>query len=83
MPVIAGVVMVGDWLRPSAIRAAEPEGSPRQSKVQHFHGPVGPDLDVRGLQIAVDDALFVRRFKGLGDLCRDGESLGHREPVLG
>ena len=28
------------------------------------------DLDVRGFQIAMDDAAFVRRLEGIGDLLR-------------
>ena len=32
-------------------------------------------LDVGGLQIAMDDALLVRRFERLGDLLRDGQRL--------
>ena len=47
----------------------------RQPEVEHLHGPVASQLDVRGFEIAVDDALLVRRFEGLGDLLRDRQRL--------
>ena len=40
----------------------------RQSEVQHLHLAVGRDLDVGGLQVAVDDALLMRGFEGFGNL---------------
>ena len=40
----------------------------REPEVQHLHRAVGADLDVRGLQVAVDDALLVRGLERLGDL---------------
>ena len=43
----------------------------REAEVEHLHRAVGPHLDVRGLEIAVDDPLLVRRFERLGDLLRD------------
>ena len=43
----------------------------RQPEVEHLHRAVGPDLDVRGLEIAMDDALLVRGFERVGDLPRD------------
>ena len=47
----------------------------REAEVQHFHRAVGSQLDIRGLQIAVDDPLLVGRFERLGDLPRDGQRL--------
>ena len=47
----------------------------RQPEVEHFDGAVGADLDVRGLQIAMDDPLLVCGFERLGDLFR-GECRG-------
>ena len=47
----------------------------RDSEVQHLHRPIGSDLDVRGLEIAVDDPLLVRSFERLGDLLRDRQCL--------
>ena len=43
----------------------------RQPEVEHLHRAVRRDLDVRRLQIAMDDALLVRGFERLGDLPRD------------
>ena len=40
-------------------------------KSSTFTVPSARDLDVRGLEIAVDDALLVRRLERLGDLPRD------------
>ena len=39
-----------------------------QPEVEDFHYAVGPDLDVRGFEIAVDDPLLVRGLQGMGDL---------------
>ena len=46
-----------------------------QAEIQHLHAPVGRDLDVRRLEIAMDDALFVRVLQRLGDLPRDRQRL--------
>ena len=43
-----------------------------------WRGAVLADFDVRGLEIAVDDPLFVRRFERLGDLFRDRQRLVQR-----
>ena len=51
----------------------------RQPEVEHLHVPVGRDLDVRRLQVAVDDPLLVRGFERLGDLPRDRERLCERQ----
>ena len=53
-----------------------------EAEVQHLHGAVFADLDVRGLQIAVDDSLIVRRFERLGDLLRNRERLRERNRAL-
>jgi hypothetical protein len=45
----------------------------RQTEVQHLDFVVWRDLDVRGLEIAVHDALLVRRFQRVGDLMGDRE----------
>ena len=50
-----------------------------EAEVQDLHGAVGPHLDVRGLQIAMDDALLVRGFERLGDLRRDRQRLIERD----
>ena len=56
-----------------------------EAEVEDLHGSVRRDLDVRGLQVAVDDALVVRDFEGLGDLPRDAQYLCERQSatVLG
>ena len=51
----------------------------RQPEVEHLHGAVRRDLDVRRFQIAVDDALLVRGFERLRDLARDRERLLNRQ----
>ena len=60
---------VGDCVR----SAAEPIAASRlgETEVEHLHHAVRRDLDVRRLQIAVDDAFLVRRLERLGDLPRD------------
>ena len=45
----------------------------RQPEIQYLHDAVGRDLDVRGFEIAMDDALLMRRLQRLGDLLRDGQ----------
>ena len=69
--------------------AAAPESCPRagaaalerlgEAEVEHLHLAFGRDLDVGGLEIAVDDALVVRRFERLGNLPRDAERLDQRD----
>jgi hypothetical protein len=49
-----------------------------QPEVQYFHGVVGRDLDVAGLQIAMDDAAFVRSFEGGCYLLDDADGLVDR-----
>ena len=50
----------------------------RETEVEHLHGAVAAHLDVRGLQIAVDDPLLVRGFERLRDLLRDGQGFVER-----
>ena len=50
----------------------------RQPEVEHLHRAIGPDFDVRGFQIAMDDPLLVRRRQRLGDLLRDWQRLVER-----
>ena len=50
----------------------------RQPEVEHLHRAVGAHLDVGRLEIAMDDALLVRRFERLGDLPRDRQRLVER-----
>ena len=50
-----------------------------RTRSRQFHHAVGPDLDVRRFQIAVNDALLVGGFERLGDLPRDRERVGQRK----
>ena len=50
-----------------------------EAEVEDLDLAVRRELDVRGLQVAVDDPLLVRRLEGLGDLAGDGEGLVERE----
>ena len=78
----------GWWQSPSWVTATCPvrrvgTDRLRQAEVEHLHVPVGRDLDVRGLQIAMDDALAVRRFQRLGNLASDLQRLVHRHRPVG
>jgi len=74
--VIAGVVIVGDWDRSLARALAESGASAlARPKSSTFTVPSGSQLDIRGLEIAVDDPLLVGRFERLRDLPRDRQRL--------
>ena len=47
----------------------------RKAEVQHLHGAVRPHLDIRRLEIAVDDPLLVCGFEGFRDLPRDRQRI--------
>ena len=76
--VMAGVVSVGDWdtfgdePAVGSIAFASPKSST-------FTVPSARHLDVRGLEIAMDDPLLVRRLERFGDLFRDQERLINRD----
>src|ERR671925_57497 len=53
-----------------------------QPKVEHLDGAVRTNLDVRRLQIAVDDAPRMRGFDCRHDLARDGQYLFQRQRAL-
>ena len=53
-----------------------------RAEVQDFDDPVGSQLDVRGLEIAMNNPLLVSRFDRLGDLPRDRERLVERDRSL-
>src|SRR6185503_11465266 len=65
-------------------RAARPFGRERfgETEVEHFHRAVRADFDIRGFQIAVDDALLVRGLQGVGDLFRDGKGVGETKSTF-
>ena len=51
----------------------------REAEVQDLDDAVRRDLDVRGLQVAVDDPFVVRGLERLGDLPRDRQRLAQRQ----
>ena len=79
--------MRGERRRRRDVKSAYPgrgrrEHRLRQAEVEHLDSAVGPQLDVRGLQVAVDDSLLVRGFERLGDLTADGDRLVQRDRAL-
>ena len=80
--VIAGVVIVGD-----CVIVATPPTAPRpdrlrqlrKAEVEDFDRAIVANLDVRRLQIAMDDALLVRRFERVGDLPGDLQGFGESD----
>ena len=77
------VVAGGDRRRiRQAAATRAPVGSMRlrEAEVEHLHRAVGADLDVGGLQIAMNDALLVRGFERVRDLPRDRQRFGERRP---
>src|SRR4029453_3919756 len=44
-----------------------------KAKVEHFHDSAGGDLDVGGLEIAMDDAFLVRHRQGVCNLTGNGQ----------
>ena len=55
----------------------------REAEVEHLHRAGGGELDVRRLEIAVDDPLLVRRLQRLGDLAREYECHVERQRSAG
>ena len=47
-----------------------------EAEVEDLDRAVGADLDVRGLEITMNDALLMRGFQRFRDLSRDGQDLG-------
>ena len=50
-----------------------------ETEVEHLDHPIGRDLDVRGLEIAMDDPGPMGGIERVGDLLRDGQSLRERQ----
>src|SRR5687768_13647744 len=71
IPVIAGLVIVGDCVRCASPVLPTPPASVSFARPKSSTFTVPSGLDVRGLQIAMDDAVFVRRFERLDNLARD------------
>ena len=55
---------------------------PGQAEIEDLDRAVGADLDVRGFEIAMDDAPLVRGFERVGDLFRDRQRFGQRYRTL-
>jgi hypothetical protein len=51
----------------------------RQPEVEDFDDALRRDLDIRRLEIAVNDSFVVRRFECLGDLPRDRQGIDDRD----
>ena len=79
--VTAGEVIVGD----REDRGGAPPGSTSfaSPKSSTLTAPVVADLDIGRLQIAMDDAMVVRRFECLGDLSGDGQRIVEWKCALG
>ena len=74
----AGEVIVGENDR-EALDAPPPGSTSLASpKSSTFNTPSGAHLDVGRLEIAVDDAVLVCRFEGIGDLARQRQGLVDR-----
>ncbi len=48
-------------------------------EIEHLHGALRRDLDVAGLEVAVDDASVVRGREGVCDLRRQADGFGERD----
>ena len=77
--IAAGLVIVGECGDVCADAADAGSSAFARPKSSTFTVPSASHLDVRGLQIAVDDPLLVRRFERVGDLLRDGQRLVERD----
>ena len=75
---VAWAVRVGEFWT-SAAEAPDRVHRLGEAEVEDLDLPVGRELDVGGLEVAVDDPLLVRRLERLGDLPRDGEGLVERQ----
>jgi len=53
--------------------------SSKKLKTNTSHGAVRPHFDVRGLEVAMDDAPLMSRFQRLGDLFGDRQRLAERD----
>ena len=74
--IVGGIDMLGDEPAAGSIAFANP-------KSRTFTVPSVRHLDVRGLEIPVDNPLFVRGFKCLGDLSHDGQRFLERDRAAG
>jgi hypothetical protein len=82
--VIVGIrVVLGAWCSVLRTGAAGRFHGLRQAEVQHLHRPVVANLDVRGLQIAMDHARLVGGLQRAGDLVGDRQRVLDRQPAAG
>ena len=47
----------------------------RKTEIENLYNAIGSNFHIRGLQIAMDDALLMRGFERLGNLLGDGQRL--------
>ena len=92
MAVIAGVVIVGERVRPGvAPLSADPDPSVGsvltehlcEPEVEHLDGSVWPHLDVCRLQVAMDDVLHVGGLERVCDLLRHSQRFVNGQAVPG
>ena len=81
IPVAAGFVGFGDTEIGIGNGAAAVERL-RKAEVEHLDGAIRPQLDVRRLQVAVDDAVLVGGFDRFDDLSRDWQGIVERKRTL-
>ena len=55
----------------------------RQTEIENLHSAAGRDFDIGRLQVAMDDALFVRGFERSSDLPADLQRVVERQRSLG
>jgi hypothetical protein len=67
-------------LRRSRHRHVAPVADFGETKIEHLHETVRRDFHVCRLQVAMDDALLVRRVEGVGYLPGDLERVGYGQP---
>ena len=77
---VAAMLMVGESSGLVPSRHHRPHL--RQSEIQHLYRAVGLDLDVAGLQVAMNDAFLVGRLQRVRDLARDSQRFVQRNRAL-
>ncbi len=84
MPIsVARAVSVGEFAVSGRSPGLETRRSQRfgQAEVEDFYRAVGANFHIRGLQVAMNDALLVRRLERFRDLAGDGEGVGERDSL--
>ena len=80
--VAAGLVIVGDMRERRAASVASVSTAFARPKSSTLTRAVGRDLDVGGLQIAMDDAALVRGLERFGNLAGDRQRFVERQRAL-